>query len=271
MGKQRLDSGRGRRANVVKSQRRGGSRRPFYVALGLIAVAGVAALAWQMTRPRSMAEIVEATTPGAAEGYLYGDPAAPVQILEFADFECPGCAHFATVSEPDVRKRIVDAGLANFRFFDFPLSQHRNSIPAHLAAACAADQGKFWEMHDRIFMGQPDWAAGPRESDFGASRKAKREFARYARDVGLNTSEWERCYDERRHLERILGNREEGVRRGVGSTPTFFIGRRKVSSVLGVDQLKAYVDTALVEARQQGASGGAGAAPAVGAGGPSSR
>ena len=251
MGKRRVDTGRGRRANVVTAQRRGGSRRPFYIALGLIAAAGIGALAWQMTRSSSIAEIVETTTPGQAEGYLYGNPDAPVQILEFADFECPGCAHFATVSEPDVRKRIVDAGLANFRFFDFPLSQHRNSIPAHLAAACAADQGKFWEMHDRIFMGQPDWAAGPRESDFAAARKAKREFSRYAAEVGLDANDWERCYDERRHLDRILGNREEGNRRGVASTPTFFVGRRRVAAVLGVDQLKAYVDTALAEARQQ--------------------
>jgi protein-disulfide isomerase len=248
---------------VVKNQRRAGSRRPFYIALGVISLAGAGALAWQVTRPRTAAQIAANVTPVQAEGYLYGNPNAPVQILEFADFECPSCANFTAVTEPDVRKRIVDAGLASFRFYDYPLTSiHKNTILAHMAAACAADQEKFWEMHDRILLGQMDWAAAVGEAEWKARRRANGVLERYARDVGLNTDEWERCYKEQRHLGRILANRAEGERRGVNSTPTFVIGRRLMpGGRLGFDQIRAYVDTARAEAERAGSAGGAAGAP----------
>ena len=217
----------------------------FYGALVLIAVVGVALLAWLAARPKRVVSAVDpALPPAQAEGYLMGNANAPVQIIEFADFECPGCAQFATVTEPDVRKRIVDAGLASYRFYDFPLPQHRNSIPASSAAACANDQGKFWEMHDRIFAGQYDW-------NTQAVRNPKGVFERYAKEIGLDTDKWEECYDSGQHLAQIEANRREGERRMIGSTPTFIIGKRQIPGNLSYDELKAYVDSAAAD----GASG----------------
>ncbi|MEJ7812847.1 MAG: thioredoxin domain-containing protein [Gemmatimonadaceae bacterium] len=213
--------------------------RPFYVGLGVVAVLGIAAIGWQSRKPKAAARIA-AATPAQAEGYLYGAPTAPLTILEFADFECPACETFATVTEADVRKRIVDAGLANFRFFDFPLDQHRHTMQASNAAACANDQGKFWPMHDRLFAGQPNWAS---------ARNPKGTFREYAKEVGVELGAWDACYEASRHQGRILANRAEGLRRGVGSTPTFVIGRRVVPGALSYDVIKAYVDTALAEMR----------------------
>ncbi len=239
MGKQRVDTGSGRRAKVVKRQRRTSPMRNFYLALSAVVVAGGAFLLWQYMKPKEAARVTDATTPLAAEGYLLGNANAPVQILEFADFECPACSNFSTITEPDVRKRIVEAGLASFRFFDFPLPQHRHTMKASNSAACANDQGKFWEMHDRIFAGQNDWAA---------SRNPKGIFEDYAKEMGLDVSKWEDCYEDGRHQGRIEANRAEGERRGVSSTPSFVIGRHLVPGSLPYDVIKAYVDSATAEA-----------------------
>jgi protein-disulfide isomerase len=176
---------------------------------------------------------------------VYGRPDAPVTISEFADFECPACAQFATLTEPDVRKRLADAGQVSIRFYDFPLDQHRNSVLASLSAACAADQNKFWEMHDRIFAGQDAWAWRPGESDASANRRGSRLFAEYAKAIGLDEKAWSTCVEEQRHLDRIRANRQLGIQRQVRSTPTFIIGNQMIPGALSYDAIKRLVDTAL--------------------------
>jgi protein-disulfide isomerase len=232
---------------VVKP-RRARSTKPFYIALAAVAVIGAVLIVRAARGGGSAARAVDVqATPTQAEGYLMGNPNAPVQILEFADYECPHCGEFATITEPDVRKRIVEAGLASYRFFDFPLPGFRNSIPASNAAACASDQGKFWEMHDQLFHAQPEWSSQ-------VTSNPKRIFLRYAKDLGLDTGEWEKCYDEQRHLPRILANREEGIRRHVQSTPTFVIGNKMIAGTIPFDVFKAYVDSAAAQVAQQSAA-----------------
>lgn len=246
------------RKNVVRNA----SNRPsrFYFVLGAIAVVGASILGYTLLRkppiPVGEAVAVDPSAPGGvSQGYTMGNPDAPVHIIEFADFECPGCAQFATVTEPDVRTRIVDAGLARFTFYDFPLPQHRNSQPAHNAAACADDQGRFWQMHDRIFQGQNQW-------NTQAASNPKPFFERYAADVGLNVAVWETCYDQRKHQGRIMANLAEGERRRVSSTPTFIIGDRMYPGAVPYDLLKAAVDSAIAAARAAGSADVAPAAPA---------
>jgi protein-disulfide isomerase len=262
MGAKRVDAGRRGRPGVVSARRRGDSRRPFYVVLALIALAGTAAILYVATRPEQGVATIDPTLPpGEAKGYLLGDSAAPVRILEFADFQCPACESFSTITEPDVRERIVNAGLASFRFYDFPLPQHRNAVNASLAAACANDQGKFWEYHDRLFAGQPDWSE---------QRNPQGIYAGYARELGLDVERWEECYEARTHERTILANKAEGERLGVSQTPTFVIGSRKVAGAIGYDRLRALVDSATADARASGAAArtSAPAAPAPPADGP---
>src|SRR5688572_20840134 len=140
MAKDRMDAGRGRSGQQVKKQSgqggqggkkpsvRAADRRPFYAILGVIAVAAVGFIGFQMTQAKSSGVItIDPNTPlPEASGYLMGSATAPVQILEFADFECPACGSFATLTEPDMRKRLVETGVASFRFLDFPLPIHKN-------------------------------------------------------------------------------------------------------------------------------------------------
>ncbi|MGH7621153.1 MAG: DsbA family protein, partial [Gemmatimonadaceae bacterium] len=157
MANKGVDGGRGRRPGVVRNQR-GNSAQRFYVVLALVVVAGGLFILRAAHSPKYKPIVTTAPiTPATAEGYLLGNPNAPVQVMEFADFECPACGNFAVITEPDVRTRIVNTGLASYRFFDFPLPMHKNTMVASNAAACAADQGKFWEMHDALFRNQPEW------------------------------------------------------------------------------------------------------------------
>ena len=236
MAAKRVDSGRGRRSRVVSEQRR--SNRPFVIALGVIAIVGVLGLAWSATRPkRGVTDIDLKADPTQARGYLLGDTTAPVKVLEFADFECPACANFATLTEPDVRKQLVQTGKVSYRYFDFPLPMHRNTWDASNAAACADEQGKFWEMHDALFANQDRWNGEATSSPKGALKG-------YAKAIGLDVDKWEQCYDQQRYRSRIAANRAEAERRNVGSTPTFVIGNKLIPSAISYDQFVQYVNDA---------------------------
>ncbi len=235
--------GRGRRNNVVKS-RRDGSTRWFYAGMGAIALAGIAFLAyksWDAKTSSAATLALPVVTPAQAKPYVLGKDDAPVLVTEFADFECPGCGQFATVTEPDVRRLLVEQGKIRYQFVDFPLPMHPNTIPASNAAACADDQGKFWQMHDALFNGQPDWNGE-------ATKKPKGKFKEYAQAAGMDVAAWEKCFDAQTHMTRVLGNRAMSEQQQIQQTPTFIIGNRKVIGAVGYDKFKSYVDSAAADA-----------------------
>lgn len=226
-----------------KVEVRAPDRRPFYAILGLIAAAAAVFIVLQMTAARSSGVItIDPNTPlPEASGYLMGNASAPVQVLEFADFECPACGSFATLTEPDVRKRLVETGLVSFRFLDFPLPIHQNTWDASMAAACANEQGKFWEMHDSLFYSQDQWSTE-------ATNRPKAIFARIAKSLVADTKQWDACYDSQKYKLNIAANQREGDRRAVASTPTFVIGDKVIKGALGFDELKMWVDSAAAKA-----------------------
>ena len=224
---------------MVKKKGKGKPATPFYALLGLIALVGLGAIGYLASRPKGQATTVDPNLPPAtAQGYVLGRPDAPVKVIEFADFECPACSQFATVTEPDVRKRLVDAGIIQYTFYDYPLAMHRNTWPASHAAACADEQGKFWEMHDQLFSGQDKWSGL-------VTTRPKGVFEGYGKAIGLDMAKWEECFDSRRHQRRIEANEREAVRMKAPSTPTFVIGNKMISGAIGYDTFKAYVDSAL--------------------------
>jgi protein-disulfide isomerase len=222
---------------------RGTSRTPFYALLGVIAGAAVIFIAYQSMQAKSsgVISIDPNMSLPEASGYLMGNPAAPVQILEFADFECPACGSFATLTEPDMRKRLIETGQASFRFMDYPLAMHANTWDAHFAAACANEQGKFWEMHDSLFATQDQW-------NTEMTNRPKAIFSRIASSVVADESQWDDCYDSQKYKLDIAANQREGDRRLVASTPTFVIGDKVIKGALGFDELRAWVDSAAAKA-----------------------
>jgi len=232
---------------VVKPKRRATrDNRKFYMTLGALALIGVVVVGYAATR--SSAAPVTVVDPnavvGPVEGYVMGSATAPVEIIEYGDFECGACAQFAIVTEPDIRQKLVETGQVRFRFFDFPLEMHPNAVPAHLAAACANDQGKFWEMHDRLFQMQDRWNGM-------ATRNPSGLFESYAKEIGLDTKAWEDCFDDKRHQARIQASVAQGNKLRVGSTPTFIIGGKMYPGAMSYDQLKSIVDEATAQARNE--------------------
>jgi protein-disulfide isomerase len=221
---------------TVKPQK---SQGPFLALVALVALGG-GILLYQVTRPRAPEAItVDPSAPPAdVAGYVYGNPEAPITIAEYADFECPGCGQFAVLQAPDIKKRVVDGGggQARFVFYDFPLAMHPNAMAAHLAAACANEQGRFWEMHDRIFLAQPEWNSQ-------STANPKKVLAGLAQELGLDMPRWNECFDARRHLGTIEANRNAAIKLGVNSTPTLMIGDRLYPGGLTADQIKGIVDS----------------------------
>lgn len=223
------------------------SRAPFFLLLLVIVVAGSGAIYYKMESSKQKPIALAPGTPlPKSEGYLRGDPNAPVSIIEFGDFECPLCGQFGTVTEPDVRKRIVDAGLASFRFYDFPLPSHRNTMSASLAAACADKQGKFWEMYEAIFQTQGDWNGQ-------ATSNPKKVLQEVGKGIGLDENAWSACFDSQADVAKIEAHRAAGLALGVNSTPTFVIDGQMYMQSFTYDELKKLVDS-LTLAKKGGAA-----------------
>lgn len=233
------------------------SNRSFIGLLVILLVLGVGAIGYVMFKAKPEATIV--ATPAAPpeprdttplpppKGFVQGSDKAPVEIVMYGDFECPGCGQFATLTEPDVESRLVKSGAVRFRFMDYPLpSIHKATLTAHNAAACAGAQDKFWPMHDSIYNEQHEWSTFANGRDMNAPKIMKR----FAKEIGLDTKAFDACLDAKQLEKQIRANYEEGVRLGVGSTPTFIIGIRMISGAQPYDVIKRLVDSAAADAKK---------------------
>ena len=213
--------------------------KAFYITLGLVAVIGVGILGYLMARPADPglpANIVisPSDTAGFA-GYVLGSDSALVEVTEYSDYQCPACQGFALIQFPTVKERLIDAGLVRWRHRDFPLPQHPAGRAASHSAACADEQGRFWEQHDAVFEGQSEWAD---------ARNPVRVFRSYARRLGLDLGAYDECMRSARYAGRIQASVESGVRIGVSSTPTFLLNGRLVTAAsVTYDRLRVLVDS----------------------------
>jgi protein-disulfide isomerase len=216
----------------------------FVLALVAIVAAGGGFIFWKSQQKPSLAPIALPTVADSslakqARGYTMGQANAPVEIVEFADFECPACGNFAQITEPDIRKNLIATGQAKYTFFDFPLvNAHKNTITAAMSAACADDQGKFWEMHDELFVGQVEWNGQ-------ATENPRKVISAYVTKLGLDAAKWNSCMDANTHADRIRANYALGLTKAVPSTPTFFINGTMLNGAANYDDIKARVDAAI--------------------------
>jgi len=164
-----------------------------------------------------------------------GSESAKINIVEFADYQCPACGQVY----PTIKKLLDNyQGEIFFVYRNFPLPQHKNAILAAKAAEAAGNQGKFWEMHDKIFENQDFWA----ESD-----KALDSFLKYAKDLNLDVKKFEEDIKSNQILEKINRDINDGNDLGVNSTPTFFINQKKIVGYLSLEEFKKIIDQKLSE------------------------
>ncbi len=157
-----------------------------------------------------------------------GKATAPVQIVEFSDFECPYCGGAAkTVHE--IAAKYGDK--VSVTFMHFPLPMHTNAPKAAEAAMCADDQGKFWEYHDRLFENQ-------RMLD-------PLSLVRFAGEVGLDPNAFQVCLDSGKHQADVERDVEAGRKVGMSGTPGFYINGINLSGALPLDVFSEVIDAEL--------------------------
>lgn len=216
----------------------------FYGVLGLVALAGLGGLAVALS---GMGSGGAATEPVAlegvddpqalvlrAEGVVVGEPSAPIKILEFGDYQCPGCGQFARGVKPLLELNYVQTGKAQFVFYDFPLVEiHPNAFLAARAARCAGVQGQYWPYHDALFARQMRWSSSGNAAD---------DFVDYARDLGLDEGAFESCLQSDRFADVVTANRQLGEQLGVNATPTLIVSGRHVRNALDYEAISALID-----------------------------
>jgi protein-disulfide isomerase len=210
----------------------------FYALFGAIAVVGLAALGYLLLRPRTVSipanVVVQPSDTTRFRGYIKGSPDARVEITEFADYQCPFCQTFATLQMPTIDERLIKTGRIRWRYRDFPLQQHPFARLAAHSAACADEQGKYWDQHQRIYEGQSDWAG---------ARDAGPIFRRYAKASGLDLGRYDACMKAGKYAGRIQASYNEGVQLGVSSTPTLLVGGRLYRGGFDSDAIIKLVDS----------------------------
>jgi protein-disulfide isomerase len=205
--------------------------KPFYAVLLAIAVVGIGAIVYatrggggggMATEPIDLHRTGDAQALlERAEGVTVGEQDAPVQILVFSDYQCPGCAHWATQIEPMIKAEFVATGQVRLTYYDFPLGGNfKHSFVASRASRCAGDQGRFWEYHDRLMAQQQQWS-------FSQSTPTA-YFIEAARGLGLDQRQFEACLRSDQHADVVTANRVLGETLGVQGTPTVFLNGRAI-------------------------------------------
>lgn len=153
------------------------------------------------------------------KGQKIGSDSAKVKLVEFSDFQCPACL----AAEPVVKQvRAAYPDQVQFIYRHFPLPQHAYGRQAAAYAEAAGEQGKFWEMHDKLFETQAEWSA------LGDS-DATAFFLGLTKQLGLDENRIKQAVTESNLRLRVEEDTAEGRRLGVNSTPTFFINGRKLN------------------------------------------
>lgn len=142
-----------------------------------------------------------------------GSPDSVVTLVEFSDYECPFCIRHFQKTWPQINANYVQTGRMRYVFRDFPVDQlHPAAIRAHEAAHCAAEQNKYWDLHNRLFS-----APGTHSPEALEER---------ATEAGLNLDAYRACVQSGRTTEAIRQSAAEAVELGASGTPAFFVGLR---------------------------------------------
>jgi protein-disulfide isomerase len=141
-----------------------------------------------------------------------GNVGAPVVVVEFQDFQCPFCKQHGEKTQPTLDEAFVDTGKVRWVFKHFPLDIHAQAPAAGVAAECASDQGKFWEMNDLLFDRVTEWSV----------TEPNLVFVDLAQELGLDTAAFEACLTDPSVAERIQSDLADGAPY-VQGTPTFIV------------------------------------------------
>lgn len=188
------------------------------IACGVVIIATIGIL-WRATRDDSKARAQTGEPIERRSAFGKGNPEAAIQIVEYSDFECPACAYAAETLQVIHERYPNDVNIA---FRHFPLSMHASARSAALAAEAAGAQGKFWEMHDRLFKNQQDWSGMEPTSRHGT-------FEEYAKAIGVPDIErFMRELDGATYNDVIVDDETQARELNLPGTPSIFINGKRI-------------------------------------------
>ena len=155
---------------------------------------------------------------------------AKLTLTEYSDYQCPACAYFHPIV--DSLKKAYGNDL-EVVYKDFPLNSHQFAALAARAAEAAKNQGKFLQMHNKLFENQQQWSSGDAEA----------RFVGYAKEIGLDVEQFKQDLNAAETQKAVMEEKQEGVQMGVDSTPTFFINGEKLQqNPPSYEDFKALID-----------------------------
>ncbi len=157
--------------------------------------------------------------------HRFGNSAAPLELVEYGDYECPYCGRAYPIVK-DIQRKLGSE--MKFVFRNFPLSKiHAHAFSAAVATEAAGLQNKFWEMHDLIFENQ--------------NALDDENIFRFARTIGIDLERFKNDIQQKALIDKVEKDFESGLRSGVNRTPTFFINGKKYDGGWSGDQLLQYL------------------------------
>lgn len=169
---------------------------------------------------------------------VMGSASAKVTIIEFSDYQCPYCGRFYSQTLPQIEDNYIKTGKVKLVFRDFPLSFHENAQKAAEAAECSGEQGKYYEMHNKLYANQGALAVD--------------NLKQYAKDLGLDTAKFNDCLDTGKMAAETAKDFKDGQAYGISGTPSFLIGNDKngYTKLVGAqpyDSFKTVLDAELAK------------------------
>ena len=207
--------------------------RTFYIVFGVIVLVGIAVAAYislggtkaatpSTTGPTGTMPATRTSnvpTGKTDDGrYFVGKADAPITVVEYADYQCPGCGFYATNLEAPFEKEFVDTGKVRLIFHDFPLPMHANAISAAVAARCAGAQSPaaYWQMHDMLYTNQRQWSVL-------TTSDVNNQFASYANQLSLDEPTYAKCLSDSAVTDVVLANQKASNALGLPGTPSFAV------------------------------------------------
>lgn len=210
--------------------------KPIVIIAIAVALAGGAAYYLTRSAPEAVQPSDTSVTGAAAmgPGHVRGSSNASVTLLEFGDYQCPSCRAYHPIVE-EVLKRYPDQ--VRLEFHHYPLIQiHAYAMTAAMAAEAAGEQGKYWEMHDLIFVLQPEWSQ---------SRNPEAEFMSIANRLGLDSNKFMQSMRSMELQDRILMDVVAARGSNIEAVPTFFLNGKRIQPPPSVDEFVKIVEAEL--------------------------
>jgi protein-disulfide isomerase len=172
-------------------------------------------------RPQAAAPVSDKVAMSVTPGWnVLGRDDAPVTIVEFADYQCPFCRKFHAETFSELKKDYIDTGKVRYVSRDLPLEFHPNAPSAALAARCAGEQGKFWEMRELMVENAADLNPN--------------SILKYGEDAKLEMPAFRACLDDRKYSSAIQKDMADADTLGIKGTPSFVVGRTAKDHIDGV-------------------------------------